>query len=288
MVAAVLPVRSAVTSQFMPAAPYLGQNATMHVAVNDFHIPYHDQRLMVEFKKFVHTHQPRVIHILGDLLDCYAVSKFSKDPARLLSLQDEFDQGTEFLRELRELCPSTIISFVEGNHEARLQKFLCSQAPQLKSLRCLDVRQQLKLAENRIWWWAENSFYRWKHLFYTHGLYVRKHSGVAAKEHFEQFGGCVIHGHGHRFGTYYRTTLRDTFACWENGCMADPKQQDYCPIANWQQGWSVVWHIGNRFHVDQIVVIDGAYVYHGKEYGVAEPSGDFRRMPDMAEMSLSV
>ena len=81
----------------------------------------------------------------------------------------------------------------------------------------------------------------------------------------DKFGCNVIHGHTHRLGAHYHRTYGDMMGAWENGCLCtlDP---EYVVKPDWQNGWSVVWFNGARFHVEQICVVDKQYVYHGKVY----------------------
>ena len=52
---------------------------------------------------------------VGDLIDCYTLSDFLKDPRRIATLQEELDEANRVLSELYRLCPE--IEFFEGNHE---------------------------------------------------------------------------------------------------------------------------------------------------------------------------
>ena len=53
-----------------------------------------------------------------DLIDCYTLSDFLKDPRKITTLQEELDEANRVLSELYRLCPE--IEFFEGNHEYRL------------------------------------------------------------------------------------------------------------------------------------------------------------------------
>ena len=57
----------------------------------DTHLPYHDPACLEVVEMFMIDKEPhRIIH-MGDLNDCYELSKYDKDPNRQYSLQDEID-----------------------------------------------------------------------------------------------------------------------------------------------------------------------------------------------------
>jgi UDP-2,3-diacylglucosamine pyrophosphatase LpxH len=216
---------------------------------------------------FIKEHQPGRIHLLGDIVDMYNVSRFDKDPTRGKNLQEELDITRTWLTELRAIAPKSQIIFSEGNHEYRLKKYLMSEAKALAGLRCLSLDTLLDFDKLKIRWQAHDRPYKVGQLLFTHGTYVSKWSGYSAKRHFEKYGCCTIHGHTHRLGSFYHTVIGDTYGAWENGCLCE-MNPDYMTVPNWQQGWSVAWIEKNgSFHIEQVPVIHGQYNYHGKVYG---------------------
>ena len=237
----------------------------MHVVLSDQHIPFQDPVLEDLTIDFLKEHKPKVIHLLGDVLDFYSLSRFDKDPARLVTLQDELDGATRYFRRLRSVCPKARIIYSEGNHENRLRRYLWSQARALSNLRTLSFEELLGLDEFKIEWVDAHSPYKIGALLFIHGELVRRASGASAKGHMDKFGCNVIHGHTHRLGAHYHRTYSDMMGAWENGCLCtlDP---EYAVKPDWQNGWSVIWFNGEQFHVEQVCVVDAQYVYHGKVY----------------------
>ena len=235
----------------------------MHVVLSDQHIPFQDpvlEQLSIDFLK---EHKPKVIHLLGDILDFYSLSRFDKDPARLVTLQEELDGATQYFEKLRAACPKARIIYSEGNHENRLRRYLWSQARALSNLRTLTYEELLGLKKYKIEWVDSHSPYRIGNLLFIHGELVRRASGASAKGHMDKFGCNVIHGHTHRLGAHYHRTFDTMMGAWENGCLCtlDP---EYAVKPDWQNGWSIVWFHGDNFHVEQVCVVNGEYVYHGK------------------------
>lgn len=244
----------------------------MEVVLSDLHIPFQDAQAVELALAFIRRERPGVIHLLGDIADCYAVSRYDRDPERKDNFQDELDAVEAFLIRLRGIAPAAEIIYSEGNHENRLQRFLWNQAPPLAALRSLRLPTILRLAEHGIRYHDSRHPYKRGHLLFTHGEIVRKHSAYTAKANYDRFGCSVICGHTHRQGSYLHRTWEADYGSWENGCLCQLKPE-YLVNPDWQQGFSVVWRHGKRFSVEQILITDGSYVYHGKQHGESPRSG---------------
>lgn len=233
--------------------------------VNDFHIPFHDKILLDLFYEFLAYFKPDKIFLIGDLLDCYSLSFFDKDPTRLGRFQDELDIANNVLNELYRLCPD--IEFWEGNHEARLTRHL-KKNPQLYGLRCLEWESLLFLKERKIKFhsYADPPF-GFHNFRIHHGNIVRKWSGFTAKGNQEKYGGCGITGHSHRGGQFIKRNMAGWDGWWDNMCMCrlDPEWKDF---PDWLQGWSVAYFTRkDLFHLEQIPVIDHKFLFHGRLFG---------------------
>ncbi len=234
----------------------------MHLVLSDQHIPYQDKAVETLTLEFIGEHKPDVIHLLGDVIDFYTLSRFDKEPSRLTDLQNDIEDALLYIERIRNVSPKSRIIWSEGNHENRLRRFLWSRAPELSMLRSLQFAELFHLQDFDVEWVPANSPYHVGKLLFTHGDLVRKWSGASAKGHHEKYGCCVIHGHTHRLGSFYHTTLSGSHGAWENGCLCTLKPE-YMISPDWQNGWSVVWFYGDVFHVEQVVVNNGSYVYHG-------------------------
>jgi predicted phosphodiesterase len=240
-------------------------DAAPHVVLSDPHYPFQSKRCMQLALQFIRDHQPSTVHCLGDWVDMYSVSRFSRDPRRRMSVIAEAKAARGGLEDVRNAAPKAEILFSEGNHENRLDRFLIDKAPELLGLEGLDIPSILKFDEYGIKYHTLLKPYRIGHLLFYHGSLVKKHSGMTAAAHVDMFGSSTIIGHTHRQGTYYRTSMRRSHVGVENGCLCNPP--DYTTAPNWQRGFSVVWFDGPLFHVEQVPIINNRYVYHGKAYG---------------------
>lgn len=247
----------------------------MHLVLSDQHIPYQDRGVESLTLDFIREHKPDAIHLLGDVLDFYTLSRFDKDPARSGQLQDDLDQGCDYINRIRRHTRAPLI-WSEGNHENRLRRYLWGTAPALAGLRSLRFEDLLRLAEFKINWAPAMKPYKVGKLLFTHGELVRKWSGMTAKGHYEKYGCSVIHGHTHRLGSFYHSTYENSHGAWENGCLCE-LSPEYMVSPDWQNGWSVVWFYGDYFHVEQVCVSGGQYVYHGGMRKLTEAAAKHKR-----------
>lgn len=96
------------------------------VLYGDTHIPFHDQRSLDVVAQVIRIARPNVIAHQGDLLDCYHLSRFDKNPKRIHRLQDEIDAARQHLAAFRLLAPEARFIYLSGNHEDRLRRTLWS------------------------------------------------------------------------------------------------------------------------------------------------------------------
>ena len=237
------------------------------VVLQDFQIPFQDQRVVHEVELFIGELQPGMIIYPGDVIDCYLLSKFDKNPERADRLQQEFDMSAAMFRRQRALAPNARMVFEPGNHEDRLRRYLWSQAPALSSLRCLKMEELMGLKDNDVECIEKDEGVLFNDNFLvTHAEIIRAHSGWTAKGMSDKHGGSGIHGHSHRLGSYYKTNRSGMYGWWENGCLCN-MHPDYMVHPNWQQGFSVVTFTHGRFWVEQIPIIGRKFIYGGRIYG---------------------
>lgn len=231
------------------------------LVIGDFHIPEHDELSLKTLFKAIPDIKPKEVVIIGDLIDFYQVSMFRKDPKRVLELQDDIDAGNVFLDALDKATPGVPKIFIRGNHEVRLQKFTWDN-PVLSSLRAMRIPDLFEF-KRRDYLYREDYYKRGAFIF-THG---DKYNEYAAKAQYMKWHCSGMSGHSHRFGMWMKTTFKDTYGWWINGCLQKPNHEQGI-ILDWQQGFSVVYFADNyqRFHVTQIPIIGHQFVFNGKLY----------------------
>ena len=244
-------------------------NPQLRLVLPDLHIPYHDKLATARWMQHAKELQPYAIDLIGDLIDCYALSSFDKNPSRQSSLQDEIDQGQDFLSELRSVVGSKCeIHYSEGNHEARIRKLLWGKCSQFAGLRNLTIPELLRLDSFNIQWHPSGIPYNAGSLWFTHGKKINQTAGVAAKLTSDKAGCSIVMGHGHRMGWIPTTDWAGCREGIEVGHLCDPAQLEYLDSPpNWQQGWCTI-EIGKDYHdVNFVKVVQSGkkklFVYKG-------------------------
>ena len=218
------------------------QKHLTRIVLPDTHFPFQDKRLLASWMSHLECLEVNGVDILGDLLDCYTLSRFDRNPARKASFQDEIDEAKDFLSGIRFLGGKDCdIRYSEGNHESRLRKILWGKIPELAGLRNLTIPKLLGLKKLEIKWHGTQNPYHIRDLWFTHGDLLRKHAGMSARAKSDDSHCSLMVGHTHRMGWSPRTTWTGIEDAYEAGYLADYKQLDYIhTVPNWQPGWAVV------------------------------------------------
>jgi hypothetical protein len=214
------------------------------VVLPDIHFPYQcDDALEAAFK-VIDLYQPHDIFQIGDILDCYDISRYDKSPERRLdTLQEEINEAVSFFDILRCSYPKSRIFFCEGNHEHRLHKLKAALSG-LGSLDDLNWRHLLRLDALNIHHcgYLEHHAPYGPSLVIRHGHSARKHSGRSAQAELEsahrEFLCSGISGHTHRTGKFCKTVAGHAYWWIEAGHLASRDvSKEYSPnMPDWQQG----------------------------------------------------
>ena len=100
----------------------------------DTHTPYQDPIAVAVALKALRAFNPHRVVILGDFFDFYAVSFYAKDPRRKALLADELADGQETADRVAKATSGADVTFLEGNHEHRLGRYIKEKAPALEGL----------------------------------------------------------------------------------------------------------------------------------------------------------
>lgn len=241
----------------------------------DNHIPFQDSRSEKLLFGFVEMLQPQMILCHGDLLDCYSISRFEKDPSLRVSLQDEVDMAAAHLAAIGALAPKAEKHFILGNHEDRLRRIIWKAAEKhdlrellgLQSIRnALEWSNLLDLGASQ-WTCHDGKLVLFDKLIAKHGDVVRKHSSYTARAEYERYSKSGISGHTHRAGEYSVRDWNGQHGWWELGCLCD-LNPSYMDDPNWQQGFIVVTWADDRssYQVERVRIHEGSAWFRGEEY----------------------
>jgi hypothetical protein len=249
------------------------------VLYGDTHYPFHDPRALAVVKSIIRDVEPDLLVDMGDLLDAYTISRYSKDPNRRVSLQDEINLGRTHLHEMAQLAPYADRVLLDSNHFARLMAVIHGMQGESRELARLDVFRQtmtwphLLGLEQIGWRWIPEHLQAKTRLIpkmiLKHGTVVRKGSAMSARGEYERYNRSGASGHTHRLGAFYHRDVEGGHAWFETGCTCamDP---DYIRDghADWQQGCTVVTYTedGSRFQVEQVFIQDGRAIWRDSDY----------------------
>lgn len=168
--------------------------------LGDIHAPMHSEKAIKLVKKIAKVFKPDYCVQVGDLSDCYKASRFSKDPSRKTLLVEELEIAASVIEDIDSALPSKCVRvFTEGNHCARVNKYLVDNAAELYGMVKNPVEVKLKELG-------------WKHVPYQSSYKIGdltishefgRSGPLAHVQAMRDFGGCIAHGHNHAAGVAY-------------------------------------------------------------------------------------
>jgi hypothetical protein len=163
--------------------------------VPDIHEPWGDREAVKETAKAARAMRPRRIVMLGDVADCYLLSRFGKTMAvaSTKTVEDEIHLVKKDLRLFAKIAPTT---WLEGNHEGRLAARL-GEVPFLQPY-APDVWGNLA-AECGVKW-EPRGMVKIGRVLFMHGLTSGAFGGAAAMTQARRRGISVVQAHSHRAG----------------------------------------------------------------------------------------
>ena len=242
------------------------------VVLSDVHVPEHDRKVWATSLELIRDIEPGEIILLGDFLEMSSVSQHGG--AELEKLTEDFSAGKQALKQLREVVGEDCkITYLEGNHESRLTRFLMSKAPSLRD--SLSYQIGLELDSLGVEWVPEHRQPVTRgDIDFTHGhqdLRERPskfHSGKMA-EVYGRPERTVMYGHTHKPQVFTRPTVGGHATAIGLGC-ARTLQPGWLHGA--QAGWvhqiAVVYlSDAGRSYVYPATFRHGQTMWNGRLYG---------------------
>jgi predicted phosphodiesterase len=211
----------------------------------DSHYPFVNKEAEQKMIQFAIENQPDYIIQVGDLLDCYAASKFPRSQNIFTPKEEErlgIEMATNAWKQLKDGCPKAKCYQLMGNHDVRILK------------RTLEV---LPIAEH----WMEKYF---KELFSFEGVetifdtrqeleidgILFTHGFLSSGSHKEYYLKNVIHGHDHKLYVMHRRIHNQSIFEMSCGFIGDvdskPLSYTSSKAANFQLGFGWVDKWGAR------------------------------------------
>lgn len=259
--------------------------------------PTHDEAAMSVALAMIADIKPDEIVLVGDNLDLPEMGKYLTYPTYQQTTQAAIDRASLFCAQLRKVAPDADITWLAGNHEERMPKYIATnamaayglkRANQPESWPVLSVPFLVRMDEYNIVYkpgYPAADYWLNEKLRIIHGDRV-KSNGSTAHVYLNQEKTSVIYGHIHRIETAYKTREDydgpRTIMAASPGCLARidgaiPSTKggvdlDGRPLTrheNWQQGLGVVTYEKKgqaKFTYECIPIYGGWAMRNGKEY----------------------
>jgi len=169
------------------------------LVVPDAHYPFHDRQCVQLLKGIIEDLKPEAVISIGDLADCWSISRFAKSRRQQVSLDREIEAASWGLDELG------ITHYALGNHESRFETYIQEKAPQLEGM--VSWASSLDLDKRGIHWCEYGSYFAFGDCYFSHDFGV---SGLTAgSRSLNLVGSTVVFGHTHAGNMWSQPVLRD-------------------------------------------------------------------------------
>ena len=266
--------------------------------------PIHDESAISVSLKLIEEMKPDRVVMLGDNLDFAEFGKFLTAPTFKQLTQATIDRATLLCAQVRSVAPNAKITWIAGNHEARLARYIQTNAEAAFGLTrgrldeelrenwpVLSVPNLCRMDEFGVEYlsgYPESFLALNENLIIRHGDRVTSNASTTTK-YLNDAHRSVIYGHIHRVEVAYRTRITDhgprTIMAASPGCLcridgAVPSTKSGAdefgrPLMqgaeNWQQGLAVVQYqpkgVGDEwFNYEQMWIYNGRGIFRGVEY----------------------
>lgn len=238
------------------------------VVVSDAHIPYHDKRAFDLLLKVGRAIKPVHLIIIGDFIDCYAVSAHSKDPTRATQISTELRAAEAALDQLDDLGAKHRI-YLGGNHEDRLQRYLQDRAPELFDL--VRIPDLLRLKDRGWRYVSYKDHYRLGKVHFTHDVGVAGRTAVYRC--LDTYQHSNVTGHTHRLGYIVEGNALGEFKLSAQfGWLGDARKVDYLQRAKVLKDWALGFGVGyfdrktGYVYLTPVPIVNYTCVINGKLY----------------------
>ena len=246
----------------------------------DNHYPISDPVVEAAKVAFLRDVKPTTWVNVGDLIDCWFISRYTKEASRLFGqygarLQEEIDSARPYVETVCGVVSEA--HYILGNHEHRQGK-LISENPGLHGLRALGWKAMLEYPANlQVHPYGTRLKAGEAPLDFIHGDTIPM--GVKNKPLWilaNKGNRSTIFGHSHHKAEATRTFYDEhgepiIHGAYEQGHGSIVSEQTYVSEPNWQPSFNYIefWrdeHQKVRFSVHPILIIDGRFAWNGRVY----------------------
>lgn len=159
--------------------------------ISDTHFPFHNKKGIKDMLKILKKERPTHVIQIGDLLDQYVFSKYS----RSLNITADNDiimgliNADDMWKDIKSIVPTAKCYQILGNHDVRFKKRVFDNFPELESLYDFDKIYDFKGVSVLK---SDRDFLIIDGVVYVHGWLSK------SIDHAKYFNKPVVHGHRHR------------------------------------------------------------------------------------------
>ena len=228
----------------------------------DIHIPYHDTVAVKAAMKYGRKLGVDCVILPGDLMDFHSISHWDRDPTQR-DLARELRLGERFLEVLVDTFPKARIIYLEGNHEARLWRFVWRNVPEFAGLPELSLKEILHCGDYGIE--VIDGMKPLKAGPHLHVLHGHEFGGFMtnpvnpARGLFLRGKVNAVCGHFHQTSQHTEPGLGHPVSTWSSGCLCNLHPR-YRPINKWDHSFLTIDLHRDQWSVGQHKIINGAVV----------------------------
>jgi predicted phosphodiesterase len=228
--------------------------------LSDVHVPYHEPKAIEEAVKYAKLRQVDTVLFNGDIIDCFKLSRFVKNPKQR-DFAFELDVFKQFFDYMKDNFPAARFIYKFGNHEERYNHFLYEKAHELVGVKEFELSEIIKARANGIEIVEDKRVVKLGKLNCIHGheypggfvapVNVARGLYLKAKR-------SGIQGHSHQTSEHTETDINGGITTtYSLGalCHLNP---GFMPLNKWNHGFAIVEIFkGGEFHVDNRRIYNG-------------------------------
>jgi len=243
------------------------ENGKTVLVLPDIHFPYHDQQALdAAINYALKKYSLDTVIILGDGVDCYALSYFAKNPDHM-PFNKEIEAARPLIEDLSRTFSGKELIWLEGNHEDRLRRELWGKSRIFHGLDALRVQNLYGITENG-WNYISNvealendlPVLKIGNLVYLHGHEVPVSFNVVniARVYYQRCSTNLMVGHLHQSSYWGQKKIdQELEAAWSLGCLCQLNPR-WKPHNSWNNSFSVVVYDSTwDFQVDARMIQNG-------------------------------
>ncbi len=229
--------------------------------LSDLHIPFHDPESVIVAIKKGKKEKCDAVLLNGDFMDCYASSRFQKDPSKR-NFKLELSEVKKILKVLRDQFKGCPIYYKFGNHEKRHEDFLITHCDMLYGFQEFHLHSLLTLKEFDIEYIKHDRLIQFGKLPIIHGHELGK--GIfspvnAARGLYLKTKVSCLCGHHHVTSQHNEKDLQGKVTVtWTTGALCK-LYPEYARFNKWNSGFAIVEILDSEgnFKVDNMSIING-------------------------------